>query len=331
MDMEQGTGKEMNSLGVGTTLGNNKVVTVQAPASVGNVAVGFDVLGHSLQGMSDTVMVERSEEPGVRVVEVSGLVKRLPTSSRGNTAAAAVAAMAKGLGLEDAGFDIRLNKGIPLSSGMGGSAASAVGAVVAVNNMLKIPMPQADLYGYALAGEAVASGSAHGDNVAASLLGGLTLASVAEEPGPVQLKVPNRLRCAVVHPHVRIETKEAREMLPKSIPMETVVAQSANFGALIAACYERDIDRIAHALKDLMIEPRRAKSIPGFSKVKQAALDAGALGCSISGAGPSVFAWFVSDSGAAEGAESMVAAFAAAGIESDVLISPISGPGARVI
>ena len=319
------------SLSVGSTLGNNRIVTVQAPASVGNVAVGFDILGHALQGMADTVIVERSDESGVRVVEVSGLIKRLPTSPRGNTAAAAVSAMVQDLGLEDAGFDIRLNKGIPLCSGMGGSAASAVGAVVAVNNMLKIPMPQSDLYAYALAGEAVASGSAHGDNVAACLLGGLTLASIGAQPGPVQLKVPSRLRCAVVHPQIRIETREAREMLPKSVAMETVVAQSANLGALIAACYERDIDRIAHALKDLMVEPRRAKLIPGFAKVKQAAIDAGALGCSISGAGPSVFAWFVSDSGAAEGAESMVAAFNNAGVEADVLISPVAAPGARVV
>jgi homoserine kinase len=318
-------------LSVGSTLGNNKVITVQAPASVGNVAVGFDILGHALQGMADTVMVERSENPGVRVVEVSGVIKRLPTSALKNTAAAAVAAMVEDLELEEAGFDIRLNKGIPLSSGMGGSAASAVGAVVAVNNMLKIPMPQQDLYGYALAGEAVASGSAHGDNVAACLLGGLTLASVAAAPGPVQLKVPNRLRCAVVHPHVQIETRDARQMLPKSVAMDTVVAQSANLAGLIAACYERDMERIAYALKDLMVEPSRAKLIPGFKQVKQAALEAGALGCSISGAGPSMFAWFVSDSAAAEGAESMVIAFKAAGLESDVLISPVAAPGARVI
>ena len=205
-------------MSAGSTLGNNRVVTVLAPASVGNVAVGYDILGHALQGMADTVLVERSEDPGVRVVEVSGLIKRLPTSASNNTAAAAVSAMARDLGLEDAGFDIRLNKGIPLSAGMGGSAASAVGAVVAVNNMLKIPLPQPDLYGYALAGETVASGSAHGDNVGASLLGGLTLTSVAEGPGPVQLKVPNRLRCAVVHPNIRIETREARKILPSQLP-----------------------------------------------------------------------------------------------------------------
>ena len=312
-------------------LGNNKIVTVLAPASVGNVAVGFDILGHALQGMADTVIVERSDQPGVRVVEVTGLLKSLPTSARRNTAAAAILAMVQDLGLEGAGFDIRLDKGIPLSAGMGGSAASAVGAVVAVNNMLKIPLPQAALYPYALAGEAVASGSFHGDNVAASLLGGLTLASVGVEPGPVQLKVPNRLRCAVVRPHVLVETRGAREILPKTIAMDTVVAQTANLAGLICACYERDIDRIGYALKDLMIEPHRAKLIPGFSSVKQAALDAGALGCSISGAGPSMFAWFVSDSGAAEGAESMVSAFNNAGVEADVLISPVAAPGARVV
>ncbi|MEM9531317.1 MAG: homoserine kinase [Pseudomonadota bacterium] len=311
-------------------LGNTREVTAFAPASVGNVAVGFDVLGQALQGAGDTVTVVRSDEPGIRLAGVSGMLSELPEAVADNTALSAVAAMVQALELAG-GFEIHLDKGIPLGSGLGGSAASAVAAVVAVNKMLKIPLPAADLYPFALAGEFAASRSEHGDNVAASLLGGLTLVGPYGHRTPLPIPAPNRLRCAVIHPKIQIETRNARESLKRGFTRELVVAQSANLAAFVAACYEKNVDVIAACLKDLLIEPQRAGSIPGFKAVKAAALAQGALGCSISGSGPSVFAWFHAESAATAGAEAMQAAFAAEGLESTALSSPVNSPGARVL
>ncbi len=313
-------------------LGNTKRVSVYAPASVGNVAVGFDVLGHAIQGAGDKVTVERSAEPGIRVVSVTGVVEDLPLDPESNTAAAAVAAMVADLELE-AGFEIYIDKGIPLGSGLGGSAASAVGAVVAVNQMLKIHLPLAALYPYALAGEMAATGSGneHGDNVAASLLGGLAAVGPAGHRRPLQIPVPNRLRCTVVRPHLQIETRGSRGDLPDTFQRETAVKQMANLAAFITACHSKDIDVIGECLVDLLVEDRRARRIPGFGAAKAAALDAGALGCSVSGSGPSVFAWFRTETAAIAGGEAMAAAFTAADVESTTITSPVACPGARVV
>lgn len=310
-------------------LGNIREATAFAPASVGNVAVGFDVMGHAIQGVGDTVRVVRSDH-GIRLAGVTGLMTELPESVSENTATAAVAAMAQALGLES-GFDIHIDKGIPLGSGLGGSAASAVAAVVAVNHMLKIPVTTAQLYPWALAGEMAASGSEHGDNVAASLLGGLALVGPSGLRKPMQVPTPGRLRCVVVHPALQIETRSARVVLPKQFDRDKVVAQSANLAAFIAACVARDIEVIGDTLRDLLIEPIRARSIPGFDAAKAAALDAGALGCSISGSGPSVFAWFEAESAAAAGGEAMAEVFRSQGLETRIISSPVSGPGARLV
>jgi len=314
----------------GSSLGNTRRVTAFAPASVGNVAVGFDVLGQAIQGVGDTVTVEQVSEEGIRVVEVTGCVTRLPVSPRRNTAAAAIKAMADDLGIET-GFEITTEKGIPLASGMGGSAASAVAAVVAVNQMLKIPMAVADLFPWALAGEAVASGSAHGDNVGASLVGGLAVVGPSEAPQVINVPAPNPLRCVLVHPELKVETREARDVLPETVKLSVAVAQSANLAALLAACFDRDIALIGRALKDVMIEPHRARLIPGFDAVRAAAMGHEALGCSVSGAGPSVFAWFASDVAANAGKAAMIAAFEEAGMSCEGWTSPVITPGARVV
>lgn len=312
-----------------SVLGNAKSVTVFAPASVGNVAVGFDVLGHAIAGVGDTVTVRRSEEPGIRVTEITGVVTDLPRDET-NTAAAAVAAMARALDL-DSGFELQIDKGISLGSGMGGSAASAAAAVTAVNQMLKIPLPAADLFPYALAGEAAASGEAHGDNVAPALLGGLTIAGPYENPQVVQVTVPNTLRCVLVHPDLEIETGASRSSLPSHFERRKTVGQLANLAAFLAGCFQRDIELIGASLKDLLVEEVRSTAIPGFQEVKAAAMDNGALGCSISGSGPSMFAWFLSDSAARGAAEQMVAAFATAGLSAKSYVSPVNSPGARQV
>ena len=220
--------------------GQHRVVreraTVFAPASVGNVAVGFDVMGHALQCAGDTVTVERCDAVEIRVEEVTGRVTDLPTAQGENTASAAAAVMATTLGL-GGGFRVRLHKGIPLSSGMGGSAASAVGAVVALNRMLDNLLPPEELYPFALLGEKVASGSMHGDNVAPCLVGGLIVIAPAGSGTFVQVPAPRNLRCVLVHPDMRIDTRASRAALPAEVPLATAVAQSANLAAVICGCF----------------------------------------------------------------------------------------------
>lgn len=303
-----------------------------APASVGNVGVGFDILGHAVAGAADRVIVRRGAEPGVRVVEISGCVTDLPKSARNNTASVAVLEMVRQLGLGAVGLEIILHKGIPLASGMGGSAASAVGAVAALNELLAERLPTPELYPFALAGESVTTGGAvPGDNVAASLLGGLTLCHPQPGTLPVRLPVPDTIWCALVHPEFQISTREARVILPEEFPLKTVVSQSANLAGLLAGCQSGNLDQIARSLQDLLIEPCRSPLIPGFADVKNAALQAGALGCSISGAGPSLFAWFSGDADADAGAAAMVAAFGRHAIAATFLCSPVNCPGVQVL
>ncbi len=312
-----------------------------APASIGNVAVGFDILGHALSGIGDLVCVRQSSEQGVRIAEILGRVTELPKSAKSNTASAAVLAMVKQLGLGSVGLELVVEKGIPLSSGMGGSAASAVAAVAAVNYMLSDPLPIEELYEFALAGEAVASGGvAHGDNVAASLLGGLALCP-ADGP-PIRLPVDPTLHCVLVHPEIEIRTEDARAILPAEFPLKAFVAQSTNLAGVLVGCQRGDKNLIARSLSDQMIEPCRRSLIPGFDDVKAAAMASGALGCSISGAGPSVFAWFVTTSSGdldpgslpselQAAAGRMLAAFNQHGIAATIYSSPVNCPGVQIL
>ncbi|MCB1605731.1 MAG: homoserine kinase [Xanthomonadales bacterium] len=299
----------------------------QAPGSVGNVGVGFDILGHAVEGVGDRVMVEAIAEPVVRISAISGLVTELPRDSQNNTAARAVSAMREALGLEN-GFEIALEKGIPLGSGLGGSAASAVAAVVAANALLDQPLELSELYPFALAGEVAASGSAHGDNIAPQLLGGLVLVCGERL---IQIPVPDELYCAVVHPHLVVETREARKRLRAPYGLSKIVAQTGNLAGVLAGLYRNDMALIGQSLSDVLVEPRRAVMIPGFAKVKAAALERGALGASISGGGPSVFAWFSNRLHAQSAGVAMRQAFEAAGLKADLLVSPVAAAGAGVL
>lgn len=305
-------------------------VTAFAPGSVGNVAVGFDVLGHAFSAVGDRVTVHRTNELGARITQVEGVVKDLPTDAAKNTAGVAVSRMLSDLAL-DFGVVLSIEKGIPLSSGLGGSAASAVAAVVAVNALIDEPLTNQQLLRYALVGEAAsAGGDAHVDNVASSLLGGLVYARNGTSPQLRRIPVPESIRCVVVRPHCEIKTRDARAALGSAVPLHDFVAQSANLAGFIIGCYENDLDLIAATLSDVLIEPQRAHLIPGFSQVKRAALDHGALGCSISGSGPSVFAWCAEDTVRPVG-EAMVAAFAASAHEADLWVSGVDPAGAHVV
>lgn len=301
------------------------VVTAFAPASVGNVAVGFDLLGHSIEGPGDRVTASPTREAGARLVGIEGCVTELPRDPAENTATRAAQSLIDAHA-PGAGVDLTLHKGIPLSSGLGGSAASAVAAVVATAAALDLCLDAHALYPHALAGEAVASGAAHGDNVGPQLLGGLVLALPDRL---VRVPVPAGIWAAVVHPHTELSTRASRDALRDPFPIEVVVAQTSRLALVLSGCHDNDIDRIDAGLEDLLVEPRRKHLIPGFDSVRAAALDHRALGASISGAGPSVFGWFRSRSDAERASEAMAQAFASHGLAADRHVSPVDGPAAR--
>jgi len=303
--------------------------TAFAPASIGNVAVGFDVLGHSFQAIGDRVTARRMAAPGVRIAAISGTVDDLPRDPERNTAGMAVLAMVRELGL-DFGVELAIEKGIPLGSGLGGSAASAVAGVVAANALLATPLDNLRLLKFAMQGEEVASGSVHVDNIAPSLYGGLVLTVGIDNPNVKQIPVPDNVRCVLVRPHMMLSTREARQILNRSIDLSDVIWQTANLAGFLAGCYTGDLRLIRESLQDVIIEPQRKVLIPGFEAVKDGALRNGALGCSISGAGPTIFAWCEAPD-AERIREAMVAGFAAQQLASDSWVSTLDARGARVI
>lgn len=308
---------------------NNLSATAFAPASVGNVAVGFDVLGHSVQAIGDRVTAKRSAEPGVRIAAITGLVRDLPLDAERNTAGMAVLSMLRerqpGFGIE-----LTIEKGIPLGSGLGGSAASAVAGVVAANALLPQSLGKIELLKYAMRGEEVASGSVHVDNIAPSLFGGLVLTVGIDNPNVKQIPVPTNTRCVLVHPHMVLSTREARKILKSTVPLSDVIWQTANLAGFLTGCFTSDLQLIRESLEDVVIEPQRRVLIPGFDAVKQGARQAGALGCSISGAGPTVFAW-CEEQDAMAVRDAMVAGFAAHQLGSDAWISSLEPIGARLV
>jgi homoserine kinase len=299
-----------------------------APASMGNVGVGFDVMGQAFDAARDTVVAFREAEPGVRLGRVSGLVDSLPDTPQSNTALAAAAALLAAAG-NPFGVRLSIDKGVPVSAGMGGSAASAVAAAAAVNALLPEPHAIADLLPFALEGERIASDPPHWDNVMASLLGGLVLAARESPPLVRQLPVPKGVAAILLHPAVKTETKAARALLARDVPMALAVEHSRRIAAFAAGCASGDFDLIRAGLEDVLVEPQRAHLLPPLVQVKKAALDAGALGCSFSGSGPSVFAWAM-EGDADKVEDAMSWAFMEAGLAARAYRAPADSQGVRL-
>lgn len=296
-----------------------------APATSANLAVGFDILGQALAGIGDTVTARRVPGGGVSIRAVHG-GPQLPLAPEHNTAGAAVLSLLREHP-QSFGVELEISKGIPLGSGLGGSAASAVAALVAANALLPGPLPREALYPHALAGEAVASGSAHGDNVGPALLGGLVLAA-----GGRLLPLPTPgWWTLVVHPDTVLETRRARAALQAPYPLAQVTGAGERLALVLCGLHRHDPELVRLGLRDELVEPRRAELIPGFAGAKAALLSGGALGASISGAGPSVFGWFVDAAAARAAAPAVGAAFAAAGLGSRAHLSPFAAPGARLL
>jgi len=306
--------------------------TAFAPATVANVAVGFDVLGFALDGVGDRVRVsvdEGARDP-VTVESITGVVTDLPTDPRRNTAAVAAGKMIEALDL-GVGLRIALDKGIPLGSGMGGSAASAVGAVVAANGLLAEPLSLESLLPFALEGEAAASGAPHADNAAPCLFGGMTAVVATDPLRIVEIPTPAGLACVLVRPELRIDTREARAALRAEVPLELSVAQSMRLTGFLVGCHRGDIDLVGQSMEDLIAGPQRATAITGFDAAREAALAAGALGFAIAGSGPSVFAWVRSIDDAASVESAVRGAFTSHGVLSQGWVSCLGCAGAHLV
>ena len=309
------------------------LATAFAPATVSNVACGFDVLGFAVGGVGDHVTAKVTAEPGVTIARIGGAGAGITLDAHGNTAGVAAATLLEGAQVEDRGIELTIEKGIAPGSGMGSSSASAVAAVVAVDAALGLGLPLRRLLAFALEGERIASGGVlHGDNVVPCLYGGFVAVRSLDPLDIVKIPVPDGLCCALVRPHIEIKTSESRALLGNAIPLSTAVTQWANVAGLVAGLFQSDWALISRSLHDVVAEPVRGKQVPAFREMKQAALDAGALGCSLSGSGPAVFALCRLRETAERVAAAMQDALTTvAGIAGDRYVSSVGGDGARLV
>lgn len=303
--------------------------TAFAPASVSNVASGFDIMGFALDGPGDTVTVRLTRTPGVTITKITGTTADLPFEPELNTAGAPVLALFRHAGTSF-GAEIEIHKGLPLGSGIGSSAASAVAAAFAANAALGAGLTGEELLPFAIEGEKIASGAIHVDNLSPSLLGGFVLVRGYGPIDLVKIPPPEDLWCTIVRPHIEIRTKESRQALPKQVPLKDVVTQTGNAAGLIAGLLTSNYGLIGRSLHDVIAEPARGPMIPGFQAMKEAAMRAGALGCSISGSGPSVFALSHGKKTADETCLAMSEALDAIGCAHSRSVSLISPVGARL-
>jgi homoserine kinase len=308
-----------------------KSATAFAPGGVGNIGPGLDILGLALAGQGDSVRAEWADEHGIRILE-SGH-HDLPADAARHTAGLAAMAVVERAGDQrsrNRGIALTVRKGLPLSGGQGGSAASAVAGAVAVNALLGNPLDRLALVSACLEAEEGVSGR-HGDNVVPSLLGGIVLIRSLEPLDLVQLPIPDELCVVIARPDQQLRTAHSRSVLPATIPREVALHQAAQVGAMVAALASGDYALLGRAIDDRIAEPVRAALLPGFRQAKQAALDAGALGSSISGGGPTAFALVRGQKAGDKVAAAMADAYAACGYKSEVRVAQIDRQGARII
>ncbi|HPC36749.1 MAG TPA: homoserine kinase [Candidatus Marinimicrobia bacterium] len=307
-----------------------KSVTVFAPATVANVACGFDIFGFAVNEPGDVAKVTLRENPGVEITRITGDDGKLPKTAAKNTAGFAALRYLETIKSQQ-GVSIELHKKMPLSSGLGSSAASAVAVLFAINTLFDNRLTKSELLGIALQSEKLACGAAHADNVAPALFGGFLLIRENNPPDIVELPVPENLYCTIIHPEIEINTADARNILSPNVPLKDAVKQWANTAGLVAGLYRKDLTLISRSMNDYIIEPQRAKLIPHFYEMKKAALDNDALGCSISGSGPSLFALSNSPEIAQKIAGSMQAVLANYEICNQIYISTINTEGPKII
>ena len=303
-------------------------IRIFSPATIANVSCGFDVLGCALDNVGDEMIITRTSEPGVRIIRIEG--QDLPLEIEKNVAGVAAQALLDAYPSK-AGFDIEIIKRIKPGSGIGSSAASASGAVWAINELLEQPFGKSDLVRFAMEGEFLASGVRHADNVAPGIFGGFSLVRSYEPLDIVPVHAPAELYATVIHPQIEVKTSDAREILQTKIPLKKAIRQWGNVGGLVLGLQTEDYDLISRSLKDHIVEPIRSLLIPSFSEVKMAALDVGALGCGISGSGPSIFSFSKGRQMADRVGKAMQGIYHQIGIPYEIHVSKINEKGIKQI
>ncbi|HEY9005532.1 homoserine kinase [Ohtaekwangia sp.] len=307
-----------------------KSIKASAPATVANVSCGFDIFGFAVEAPADEVMVTLTDRPGVKIVKIIGDDGRLPLEAEKNTSGVAVLEYLKAINSQW-GAEITLYKNLPLGSGMGSSAASSAAALVAINELHGNPLTREQLLPFAMESERIACGSAHADNVAPSLLGGFVLIRGYAPLDVTNIPTPAELYCTLVHPHLELKTEDSRRVLKPSIPMKDAITQWGNIAGMVVGLMKPDYGLIQRSLHDVVAEPIRSVLIPGFHKIKDEAILAGALGCGISGSGPTIFALSTTRDIAAHVGQAMQKQFDTLQLKSDVFVSKINLEGAKVL
>jgi homoserine kinase len=307
-----------------------KSVKASAPATVANVSCGFDIFGFAVEAPADEVIVTLTDKPGVTISKIVGDEGRLPLEAEKNTSGVAVLEFLKAINSKQ-GANIELYKYLPLGSGMGSSAASSAAALVAINELHGNPLTREQLLPFAMESERIACGSAHADNVAPSLLGGFVLIRGYAPLDVASIPTPAELYCTLVHPHLELKTEDSRRVLKPSIPMKDAITQWGNIAGMVVGLMKPDYGLIQRSLHDVVAEPIRSVLIPGFHKIKEEAMQAGALGCGISGSGPTIFALSSERAIAERVGKAMQQQFDLLKLKSDVFVSRINGEGAKIL
>jgi len=307
---------------------NNDIVKVFAPATVANVTCGFDILGFPLENVGDVLTLKVVKEKQIRITKIEGF--DLPYEASKNVAGVVIQKLVEDLEI-GFGFEVEIEKGVKPGSGIGSSAASAAAAAFAVNELAGRPLKTKELVKYAMEGEKLASGISHADNVAPSLVGNFILIRSYDPLDIIRLDSPADLFCTLVHPHIQVNTKDSRKILKKQISLELAIKQWGNVAGLITGINLSDYDLIGRSMNDVIIEPIRSILIPGFDKIKEASIRAGALGCGIAGSGPSVFAFSKGKKMAMAVNDIMREIYGNIDVNFDLYVSKISPKGAYVI
>jgi len=305
-------------------------VKVFAPATVANLCSGYDLLGLAIDSPGDEVVLTAKNQAGLKITKIEGDDGKLPYDPQKNCVTVAIQAYLNYMNSQD-GFDVELYKKMPIGSGLGSSSASSVAGVYAANYLLGEPLPKKELIQFAIEGERAACGSAHADNVAPSLLGGMVCVSSYKPLIVNEIKLGLKLFLGVIHPDIEIKTADARAVLPRDIPLREVVKQSGHLASLLLGLSQGDKQMIKFGLQDVLVEPHRAGLIPGFLESKELALQMGALGCGISGSGPSIFVMTTQKEEATEICTKISEIFKSKTIECSTFCSAINWEGVRVI
>lgn len=307
-----------------------KSIRAFAPATVANVCCGFDILGFAVDAPGDEVKLTLRDDAVIKITSITGDGGKLPREADRNTAGVAVISFLKSLEKEQ-GVDIELIKNLPLGSGMGSSAASGVAALVAINHLMGNPYTREQLVPHAMEAERIACGSAHADNVAPSLLGGFVLVRDYQPLDVVKISTTEKLYCTLVHPHLELKTEDSRRVLRQSLALKDVITQSGNIAGLMIGLTKPDYALIGRSLKDVIAEPIRSAFIPGFNNLRNVAIASGALGCGISGSGPTIFALSENEAHAVVAGNAMQQEFLKHKLQSNVYVSKVNQEGARIL